>query len=234
MKKVFWLLPLLAMLATGCLKENQEGPQTIVPMGTEADVKPIEQMGIDTLLHFLNDISILTLPTGNIPPDIQGECVLTPLELIAYNADHPVPGDSLYLRFGGEPSWLIIQVDTTSFDTVPFYPNGQNNRTVPCDIKGDVMEKGNVFNMKHIDKGFVMGHDDVFTVYFIVKYNCEYMGETGNVEFELTRGYVITGMMTTNGIDQVVVACVNINVTTTDPTVQAMKNHIYIYRKGNA
>ena len=48
MKRLFWLLPiLLATLVTGCLKDDPN-ERTIVLLGTESEVKPIEEVIPDT------------------------------------------------------------------------------------------------------------------------------------------------------------------------------------------
>ena len=200
MKRLFWLLPLLlAMLVTGCLKDNPNG-ETIVLMGTESDVKIINEVIPDTLLVFIADTAamdslVLDLPTGNRPPDIQGQYVFGPRTLYAYNGDHPVANDSIYLRFGGEQAFLqvlkdhhyhagdiLIQgEDTLTFtadttiqvmDSVVYYPDGQNNKLVPCDIYRDIKEKGNVFLRKQVP-AYVVGRGNDFTVYFTVEYDCE-------------------------------------------------------------
>lgn len=267
MKRLFWLLPvLLAMLMTGCLKDDlQEG--TIVLLGTESNVKPIDSVIPATLLDFIADAdsmspaSVLDLPMGNMPPDIQGEFVLTPIELYADNGHHPVPNDTLFIRFGGKAEAYPVEVeieyhsgdtlihgnDTLVFDadttmvtteTAYYYPQGQHNMLVPCDLYGDVPEKGNEYHKKHAD-AYVKGAGSEFTVYFTIDYDCEEEGS--EVEFTLTRGYIITGSMTKEGIENVVVACVNIkaeptNTSTTvpDSSIHSMENRIYVYRvQGN-
>ena len=256
MKKLFLLLPvLLAMFVTSCLKDDVNN-ETIVLLGTESDVKSINDIIPDTLLKFLADPGSiddhnLVLPEGNNPPNIQGEYVCM-VDQVFSNTSGSQPLDSLCFRFGGEPDFssfwtvndtllkddmlllgldtLIIQNDTVLVDTLYHYPEGQHNRLVPCEIYGDVMEKGNRYNIKNAD-GFVMGKGDDFTAYFVVDYDCE----QGSV-FSLERGYIVTwkykkvkeGNKTIKGIYDVWVACVNIESTYSGPT--DMKDWIYVYR----
>ena len=240
MKRLFWLLPvLLTMLVTGCLKDGPN-EETIVLMGSEFDVLPVDSVLSDPLLLFLADsvsmydsILDLNLYKGNKPADIQGEFVFTSVRRFAYNHD---PGltdlpDTLYFRFGGDPLWdtivlfhagdtLIQGADTMvmssdSTEIRVYYPNGQHNRRVPCNIRGDVQEQENgenVYKIKESD-AFVMGEGDLFAVYFDVKYDAK--EEQSGIAFTLTRGYLITGNLVKDnndivtGFDDVTVAYVN-------------------------
>lgn len=268
------MLPVvLTILMTGCLKENLD-PETIVLMGTESEVLPIDSVIPDTLLNFVHNevamapASVLDLPQGNMPPDIQGEFVFSPLNLVGYNADHPNPSpeDTLFLRLGGKPQYysveveqqyyqgqlliqgndtLVLQADTTIIvpGTAYYYPDGQHNQIVPCELYGDVLETGNAYQLKKAD-AFVMGNGNSFTLYFTIPYECEYTNESGTTvaEYTLTRGYIITGSIAQHGIDQAVVACVNKKVevkgnstmvpSTMVPSdaIESMANSIYIYR----
>lgn len=257
MKRLFWLLPvLLAMLVTGCLKDDPN-EKTIVLMGTESNVEIIKEVIPDTLLDFVADTAVmgtmaLNLPTGNTPPDIQGDYLFGPRVLYKYNGDHPVANDSIFLRFGGEQDSLEVLVNQTfhagevlpqSTDTLIadttiqvtsttyFYPNGQHNRWVPCDIYGDIQEKNGY--LKKSVTAYVMGRGSEFTVYFTVDYDCE----QAEAEFTLKRGYILTGVITQEGIEHAVLACVNIEAkkkndvpTVPEDAIQSMENHIYIYR----
>ena len=279
MKRLFWLLPLLlAMLVTGCLKE--ENGETIVLMGTESNVKIISEVIPDTLLVFIADTAVmdtlkLDLPTGNTPPNIQGEYMFGPRILYKDNGHHPMANDTVLFRFGGPQAFLTIPIshvfkvgdiliqgnDTTVFqqettmpihlgdtwihgsdtvvcqqemDTVVYYPNGQHNILVPCDIYGDIKEKGNVLRTKSTG-AFVVGSGYDFTAYFTVDYDCE--EEMSGQEFTLKRGYILTGTLAADGIEHAVLACVNIeakpaNASAVVPgdAIQSMENNIYLYR----
>ena len=253
---------LLTMLVTGCLKDdlNQE---TIVLLGTESEVQPIDSVIPDTLLNFIKDINpVLNLPGGNTPPDIQGEYLFTPIQLYKYNSDQILPqSDTLFIRFGGKVVYdsvphtyhaqdvliqgadtIVFQNDTTIYTVFTYYPDGQHNCIVPYELYGDVMEKDNKYEIKKdnaIVKGkYVEGADSGFTVYFIVDYECAQAG----AEFTLTRGYIITGNVKPEGIENAVVACVNKKVTIKqsspsipDEALLSEENHIYVYRvQGNA
>lgn len=269
MKKLFWLLPvLLAILVTGCLKDDLS-EKTIVLMGTESGVQPIGSVIPDTLLTFIHDAeamspaSVLELPEGNMPPDIQGEFVFSPRDLYGYNSEHPYPNpeDTLFLRLGGNPSSYTIEVghlyhtgdtliqgnDTLVFpadstimvsEIAYYYPEGQHNRLVSCELFGDIPETGGDYKLKNTN-ATVMGHGNDFTLYFTIPYECEYKDESGTTvaEYTLTRGYIITGTISQYGINQAKVACVNKNVDVKgNPTlvppdaIESMINRIYIYR----
>lgn len=224
MKKVFWFVVALLLLA-GCLKDDPS-QGTIILMGAESDVKSIEEVIPDTLLNFIMDRTVMgndtiVLPEGNIPPDVQGEYMFFPRELYRDNGHHPLAGDTLFFRFGGD----------RPIETLAYYPEGQHNRITP----GDLLEKG--FPQRQIDKVYLMGEGPDFTAYFTVAYdNCyEPMSQ---VYYTLTRGYIITGTVTENGITHAIMACVNISVVPNTPSQfipfdafeRSLVNRIYIYR----
>lgn len=247
---------MMAVFMTSCLKDDPNGG-TIVLLGTESDVKPIGDVIPDTLLAFITNsfamdsVGALSLPEGNMPPDIQGEFYFGPVELCADNG-HGVPrNDTLLFRFGGNHEtiieiedvelhpgnlWihgtdtLLITSDTTIHIEKPvyYYPEGQHNMEVSCDLYGDVLERGNVYQIKPQPKAYVMGHGNDFTAYFTVDYSCEFQGES----YEMTRGYVIMGTVTSTGIDHAVIACVNISVSGSDQGFVSLpqEDWIYVYR----
>lgn len=227
MKKRIWLLAaLVTLLMTGCLKE---GTGTIVLMGTESDVMPIDQVIPDTLLKFIVDSTemmdtILVLPTGIKPPNIQGEYMFYPRRFYRDNGFHVMATDTVCFRFGGES------------DTLGCYPEGQHNMIVPCDFYGDIMESGNVFLVKSQPHAYVMGEGNDFTAYFKISYeHCE--EPISGAEFTLTRGYILTGTVTTQGIENAVLACVNISAEQNGvqqnippEAIAGLSNRIFIYR----
>ena len=211
MKRLTWLwLVLLAMLATACLKDNPNNG-TIVLMGTESDVKPIDQVIPDTLLKFLGNsqamhMQALTLATGNTPPDVQGEYAFAPAELFAYNDTHPAPGDTIFFRF-----------------------HDQHNRLVGCDILEDDHTR------KSIPVAYLMGNGDAFVAYFTVAYERKPM-ESEDFTYTLTRGYLITGKVSSGGIDEALIACINISVdfdasssSSLIGDIQETENDIFVY-----
>ena len=260
MRKLFWLLPvLMGFLLTGCLKENPEG-DTIVLLGTESEVQPINSVIPEALLTFIKDKQsmggealVLNLPEGHMPPNIQGEFVFKPVELYANNGHSDNSNESICFRFGGNPDFIIDTVDVTYYpgdtmfqvtdtivvtdttvvhvpDTIVYYSEGQHNMLVPCDIYGDVMEKGNKYNKKDTN-AFVMGkdNDNAFTAYFTVEYNCEQAG----VEYKLTRGYILTGAITGEGIKEAKLAVVNKTVDSGSSSQYASlsgEGWIFVYR----
>lgn len=262
MKKLFLLLPvLMAILVTGCLKDDRN-EETIMLMGAESGVMPIGEVIPDTLLNFIMDAQamspndVMDLPTGNLPPDIQGEYVFLPRVKFHDNyGNHPAANDTVYLRLGGEQKYIVTTVNDTLYagdlliqgtdtvvldtitpiqveDTVYYYPEGQHNRSIPCEIYGDILEKDG-YKLKKTD-AFVMGNGNNFTLYFTVD---DYEGESQSgeneiTEFTLTRGYIVKGTITPAGIENVVMACVNKDVDAhgDDGNEVLMKNRITFYR----
>lgn len=211
MKRLIWLLPIsLVLLVTSCLKDEMN--ETIVLMGTESYVKRIDSIIPDTLFSYIGDSAVMgdnvIVPNrGNMPPNIQGEFVFGPRELFSYNETYHGNLDTLYIRFGGDP------------DTInnSYYPQGQHNMMVVCDIK----EPG--LPLMSVD-AFVMGTDNQFTVYFDVTYDNVENPATGG-SYSLKRGYVLTGNITNAGIERARLACVNIESSLTD-----LVNKIFVYR----
>ena len=204
MKKSIWLLPVfLILLVASCMKENLKD-ETIVLMGTEMDVKSIDQVLPDTLLNFLVDSSKmamdsfpLQLPTGINPPDIQDEYMFFLTELYATNSGL-IWGDG---------------------DTICFRFNNQQNRIAEGDIKVKGADK------KHIEKAYIQGSGDQFAVYFTVKFEGLEDFDNPGQTYWLERGYTITGTMTDSKIEKAVVACVNL-----DSDKDGLKDQIYVYR----
>lgn len=251
MKKTFLFFAFfLPLLLTGCLKDDSD-QSTIVLMGTEANVKPIEEVIPDTLLTYIVDTvamhnQVIELPIGINPPDIQGEYWFAPRELYAYNDHHAVALDSVFIRFGGQPSFLVDtitlvdsqgntlvdslgnQIDSVIYTV--YYSEGQHNMLVPCDIYGDVLEKGGKYNIKTAD-AYVVGSGSNFTVYFRVDYQCQ--ESSSGQDYNLTRGYILTGEIADEGIKSAKLAIVNINVSS-DQSSQYIalpeKDWIFVYR----
>lgn len=216
----------LAALLSGCLKDDpQEG--TIVLMGTESYVDSIKGVIHDTtLLKVLTDTSLMQmsladLPKGNMPPDVQGEFVLSPKELIYYNNYPVMDGDSICFRFGGDGN------------DSGFYPNGQHNRVTPCDYEENGM-------LGHVDVAYLMGSGNAFTAYFELTY--EHIDEIPGVDYDMTRGYVIIGEMSRDGeaINNARVAYVNIamkvnynNIAVSgvhNAFIEAMEGYVFVYK----
>lgn len=246
----------LVLLVSSCLKDDVN--ETIVLLGTESEVQPIEEVIPDTLLKFLMKPDVLEtpLPVGNTPPDIQGEYLFGPRELFGYNWFSPEANDSLYIRFGGTADTLLVPSDTLTFhvsDTIIqdgdtlvtqhdsivvtnnmslYYPDGQHNRLVSCDI----LEKG--FSRKSVKNAYVMGEGEgaQFTVYFTVEYD-DCVEPVSGAAFTLTRGYIITGTITEYGIANAIVASINIDAQFNylpsgipEDALERLKNNIFVYR----
>lgn len=224
-KRCSFIAVLAMLLLTGCLKDDlSQG--TIVLMGSESKVKPIEEVIPDTLLRFIGDATVMgndtiILPVGNTPPDVQGEYLFFIRELYKHNGHHPIADDTLFFRFGGD----------RPFDSLDYYPEGQHNRITP----GDLLEKG--FSLQHVDTVYLMGDGSAFTAYFTVAYNDCYE-PMSQVNYTLKRGYVITGTVTENGIAKAIMACVNISAVPDAPSQyipfdafeRSIVNRIYVYR----
>ena len=212
----------LPFLLSGCLKE---GSDTVVMMGTESDVKEIEEVIPDTLRAFL-DAKGVVLPEGNTPPDVQGVFVFYPIYML-YTNTHPVgSGNALRFRLGGNQDTLAITQDSL----VLFYPEGQHNRLIPCDYLEDGLK------LSSVKTAYLMGNGDSFSLYFRQEYKDI---EISGVMFDLVRGVVITGDVDDEGIDGAKVAYVNIAVENirdftggaiSPASLKLMENNIFVYQ----
>ena len=213
------------LLLSSCLKKDEAG-KTIVLMGQESYVKPIEEVVPNSLLAFLKNPQsmhgrALVLPEGNNPPDIQGEYLFAPRILYAWSHDKPSDGDVMRFRFGGEMSLV---------DDLPYYPQGQHNRVISCDYQESS------FPILHVDTIYLMGHGMDFTAYFEVKY--PHVSGIPGVDFDLFRAFVITGSMNSSGdIEKAVCAMINKKVEinensgfVTEASILSMKGRIYVYK----
>jgi hypothetical protein len=219
------LLALVGFMLSSCLKDDPK-ENTIILMGTESYVDSIGEVIPDTLLKVLADATVMqltpaVLPQGNMPPDVQGEFVLRPKELLWYNENLVSDGDSIRFRFGGNPS------------ASGYYPNGQHNRVTPCDYEENGL-------LGHTDSAYLMGSGNDFTAYFVLTY--EHITKIDGVDYNMTRGYVITGKMNGNGnaIDNVRVAYINLNMKVNSNnmavscvetgSIKAMEGNIFVYK----
>lgn len=221
MKRVLLILSACAFLSlvASCLKDKGEG--TVVLMGSEAYVKPIEEVVPETLLLFLSDNG-LHCAEGNNPPDVQGEYELNPRHLKWCNTDAVPADDALFFRFGGDLDTLVAP---------NYYPYGQHGRVVPCDYKETY------FDLNHADTVYLMGNGDAFTAYFVMTFP-HIQGAPG-ADFDLTRCFVITGRLSGDNIHDAHVACMNTKVTINenDPALSGvssellkkMEGRIYVY-----
>lgn len=225
MKKLFLILLASAWLPflVSCLKDKGEG--TIVLMGSESYVHPIEEVIPDTLLRFL-EVHGMHCPEGNNPPDIQGEYVLYPRRLKWTNADAIPANDSLFFRFGGDLDTLV-----SGGDTLVYHPFGQHGRVTPCDYKESY------FDMNHADTVYLMGNGDRFTAYYVMTFR--HINSSPGTDFDLTRGFVITGRPSADRILHAAIACINmkVDVNKNDPAISGvstallkkMEGRIYVY-----
>ena len=218
MKRKWFILALLPLLFSGCLKESAE---TLILMGTEYYVKPVEDVIPDTLITFLDTLK-LTLPTGNMPPDVQGEYVFQPRELLASNIDYvPHFSEVVRFRFGGD------------LDTVKDIYQDQHNRVVSFDYQEDAL------GLMHEDTVYLMGSGNTFTAYFTQKLDIQYLA---SVRLELTRAVAIFGAVSQVGIDSARIAFLNTDVRVVqnnsgasipNEALNSMKGQIFVYQVEN-
>lgn len=222
MKRLLLALSVCAFLplVSSCLKDH--GEPTIVLMGTESYVKPIDKVIPDTLVHFLKAMdSAFYIPQGISPANVQGEFELCPRSLKWSNVDAVPAGDSLFFRFGGDP------------DTLSYYPYGQHGMVTPCDYKETY------FDLNHADTVYLMGEGNRITAYFVTTF--AHINSTPGVDFDLTRGFMITGQLPQQSRDTntMQVSCINmeVRVNANDPEVSGvstellkkMEGRIYVY-----
>lgn len=210
MKRLFWFIGIaLTASLTGCLKDDPK-VDTIVLMGSEAYVKPVTEVIPDTLLTYIASSTDLTLYDGNTPPDVQGEYVFAPRELIKWNANQTPAGDSLFFRFVS-----------------------QHNRVTSCDFQ----ETG--CDLMHFDTVYLMGNGSFFTAYFELNYkNIDQLpGADYDLERAVIITGEVNG---SGDIDHAIYACVNKSVKINqnnssvsgvfDSFILSLKDRIYIYR----
>lgn len=179
MKKytIFWLAALLPLCMFSCLKETND---TIILMGKESYFQNLQDVIQDSSLQTFCTNNGVVLAEGVTPPDIQGEFKFANRWIKAsYTGLYPAPqnpNDTLFFRFGGE------KAENGEYLT----DAGQNNVVVACDFQ----ERG--LPLISYDTVYVMGHDNVFSVYFKMTQNGL---QSSGVTFNLTQGVIITGTM---------------------------------------
>jgi len=219
MKRKWLIGMLLPLLFSGCLKESAD---TLILMGTEDYVQSAEEVIPDTLRRFLTHSLRLDLPMGNVPPNVQGEYVFQPRELVGSNVDVvPDFSEVVRFRFGGD------------LDVGHGIYQDQHNRVVSFDYQEDAL------GLMHKDTVYLMGSGNSFTAYFTQKMNVQY---STSVRFELTRAVAIFGAVTPMGIDSARMACLNTDVrvvqntsgtSVPDEVLNALKDRIYVYQVEN-
>lgn len=154
----FCLLVAVCVSLTSCTKNDTN---TIALIGTEDYIEDINSMVPDSLQaqFFANFGSI---PSGAIPPKIEGSYKMNPRQRIANNIGLPVPADELpaYLRFSDQHNGLVTiefnDATETFTDTVFVQGRGQDfvvyfieekvieDFSVPVKMKRAVIMKGRV------------------------------------------------------------------------------------------
>ena len=195
----FWLLVAGGMVLTSCTKNDES---TISLIGTEYYIDDILSVIPDSLrTSFFADFG--SIPTGFVPPKIEGSYVMAPKQRVAANTTTPWPlnvvePNNVYLRFSKQHNGIAkmdLAEDTESFsDTI-----------------------------------FVCGSGNAFAVYFIE--DKTFMPD--NTTARIKRGIIMKGNVTDRGISDFRYATINMEVEYDGPIAPPPDGSYFIYKDGN-
>lgn len=167
----FWMCCAMFCASLCFVSCTKNDENTLVLIGEENYIDDILSVIPDTLkVEFMDRFG--TIPEGVVPPRVEGEYVVAPRVRVASNyAGWPVNIP--------EPNAYIRFAD-------------QHNGVVGLDLN----EATETFT----DTVFVMGHDAMFTVYFIEDKNYDVTMQEHDYHISLSRGVVMKGEITDEGI----------------------------------
>lgn len=153
----------VVIMFMSCSKKTYD-EESIILLGTESYVVPLNNFIPDSLkVTFPNNIG--EIPSGYIPPNIEGEYVISQKEFCHSNFINLFDKLDMHLRI-----------------------SKQHNRVAKVEFD----EGGTVVT----DTAFIMGKDQLFTLYFYEQKNMAFYGNS----FRVDRCVVITGEKTDTGI----------------------------------
>lgn len=194
---------LLGMLLASCTKNDES---TIVLIGEERYIDDILTVIPDTLKPTF-DAVFGSIPTGPVPPKIEGSYVVDPKQRVSTNVDNwplTVIEPNVYLKF-----------------------SDQHNGVVALDL--------NEATEQLTDTVFVMGHHKDFTVYFIENkaYDVPFNGQSFHVNVK--RGVIMKGTVTSNGLSNFRIASIimEANDDSQGALTQYAPGSYFLYKDGN-
>lgn len=205
-KRIVWLSSLvLAISFLSCTKNDDT---TIVPVGPETYITDILQVIPDSTKHVFDSVFGI-MPQGLVPPNIEGEYVISPKQRVASSI----------------PNWPLNPADPEL--DVPFGFYDQLNGIVKVNlIEGQEQTT---------DTAFVKGAGNAFMTYFIENksYNVETSDATYHVKMK--RGVVMKGYVGEDGIRDLYLAVVILSVEDDSNGVipEYAPGTYFIYKDGN-
>ena len=164
--KVIILGSLFSLLLLSCTKNDDT---TVILLGEEAYIEKITDVIPDTLQHVFEEY-FGTIPSGYIPPNVEGEYIISPKQRIFSN----VPEDNWPLD--------IIEPD------INITMSKQHNRECILQLK----EATETLT----DTVYITGYDNLFTVYYTEEKTLQHSG----YEHYITRNVIFKGEITDYGI----------------------------------
>ena len=199
--KVYIACLILSAITMGCTKNSET---TVVFLGEESYVEEITNVIPDSLLN-LFETYFGTIHSGYIPPNVEGEYLITPKQRVFSN----IP----------ESQWPLDIVEPNVKITL----SKQHNRE--CIIQLD--EATSTLT----DTVYITGRDNFFTIYYTEEKILQHSG----YEHCVIRDIIIKGEMTEYGIDNLNIASIIANVkdNSNGDIFQYKRGDFFIYKDGD-
>lgn len=199
--KVIILGSLFSLLLLSCTKNDDT---TVILLGEEAYIEKITDVIPDTLQHVFEEY-FGTIPSGYIPPNVEGEYIISPKQRIFSN----VPEDNWPLD--------IIEPD------INITMSRQHNRECILQLK----EATETLT----DTVYITGYDNLFTVYYTEEKALQHSG----YEHHITRNVIFKGEMTDYGIKNLKIASIIVNASDNSDgnLIQYKRGDFFLYEDGD-
>lgn len=199
--KVIILGSLFSLLLLSCTKNDDT---TVILLGEEAYIEKITDVIPDTLQHVFEEY-FGTIPSGYIPPNVEGEYIISPKQRIFSN----VPEDNWPLD--------IIEPD------INITMSKQHNRECILQLK----EATETLT----DTVYITGYDNLFTVYYTEEKTLQHSG----YEHYITRNVIFKGEMTDYGIKNLKIASIIVNADDNSHgnMIQYKRGDFFLYEDGD-
>lgn len=199
--KVIILGSLFSLLLLSCTKNDDT---TVILLGEEAYIEKITDVIPDTLQHVFEEY-FGTIPSGYIPPNVEGEYIISPKQRIFSN----VPEDNWPLD--------IIEPD------INITMSRQHNRECILQLK----EATETLT----DTVYITGYDNLFTVYYTEEKTLQHSG----YEHHITRNVIFKGEMTDYGIKNLKIASIIVNADDNSHgnIIQYKRGDFFLYEDGD-
>lgn len=199
--KVIILGSLFSLLLLSCTKNDDT---TVILLGEEAYIEKITDVIPDTLQHVFEEY-FGTIPSGYIPPNVEGEYIISPKQRIFSN----VPEDNWPLD--------IIEPD------INITMSRQHNRECILQLK----EATETLT----DTVYITGYDNLFTVYYTEEKTLQHSG----YEHYITRNVIFKGEMTDYGIKNLKIASIIVNADDNSHgnMIQYKRGDFFLYEDGD-